>query len=96
MPKASWNGVVLAESDRCETVEGNYYFPPDSIKSEYFKPTATHTTCPWKGVADYFSLEVNGQTLTDAAWTYPEAKEKAKHIQGYTAFYRNKGVTIES
>lgn len=96
MPKAIWNGVVLAESDRCETVEGNFYFPPDSIKSEYFKPTDTHTTCPWKGVADYFTLEVNGQTLADAAWTYPEAKERAKHFQGYVAFYKNKGVTIES
>lgn len=96
MPKAIWNGVILAESDQCETVEGNFYFPPDSIKSEYFKPTETHTTCPWKGVADYFTLEVNGESLKDAAWTYPEAKDRAKPIQGYIAFYKAKGITIES
>lgn len=95
MPKAIWNGVVLAESDRCETVEGNFYFPPDAIKSDYFKPTDTHTTCPWKGVASYYSIDVDGQTLIDAAWTYPEPKEKAQHIQGYMAFYKNKGITIE-
>ncbi|MDX1976400.1 MAG: DUF427 domain-containing protein [Pseudanabaenaceae cyanobacterium bins.68] len=91
--KAIWNGVVVAESDRCETVEGNAYFPPEAIKSEYFKPSNTHTTCGWKGVASYYTLEVNGETNRDAAWYYPEAKEAAKNIRGYVAFW--KGVQIQ-
>lgn len=90
--KAIWNGVVVAESDRCETVEGNAYFPPDAIKSEFFRPSDKHTTCGWKGVASYYTLEVNGKTNPDAAWYYPEAKEAAKHIRGYVAFW--KGVEI--
>ena len=93
MPKAIWNGAVLAESDRTEVVEGNQYFPPDSIKREYFKESQAHTTCPWKGVASYYSIEVDGQENKDAAWYYPTAKEKAKNIEGYVAFWR--GVKVE-
>ena len=94
MPKAIWNGVVLAESDRCEVVEGNQYFPPDAVKREYFKPSATHTTCPWKGVASYYDVVVDGETNGDAAWYYPEPKEAARNIKGYVAFWR--GVKVES
>jgi uncharacterized protein (DUF427 family) len=93
MPKAIWNGAVVAESDRCEVVEGNQYFPPDAIKAEYFQPSSTHTTCGWKGVASYYTLAVNGQTNPDAAWYYPEPKEAAKNIKGYIAFW--KGVKVE-
>ena len=94
MPKATWNGAVLAESNQCEVVEGNYYFPPDSIKSEYFKSSATHTTCPWKGLASYYTIEVDGNRNADAAWYYPEAKSAAKNIEGYIAFWR--GVKVEA
>ncbi len=94
MPKAVWNGTVLAESDRTEVVEGNHYFPIDSINKEYFKESNTHTSCPWKGQASYYSVEVNGQVNKDAAWYYPSAKEKAKNIEGYVAFW--KGVKVES
>ena len=93
MAKAIWNGAVLAESDRCEIVEGNYYFPPDAIKTEYFKPSNTHTICSWKGEASYYTIAVNGQENKDAAWYYPTPKEKAKNIQGYVAFWR--GVQVE-
>jgi uncharacterized protein (DUF427 family) len=93
MVKAIWNGAVLAESDKCEVVEGNQYFPPDAIKSEYFKPSNTHTTCGWKGVANYYTVEVEGKTNIDAAWYYPEAKDAAKNIKGYVAFW--KGVQIQ-
>lgn len=94
MAKAMWQGVVLAESDRCEVVEGNYYFPSDAIHQEYFKPSSTHTSCPWKGEASYYTLEVDGQTNPDAAWYYPTAKEAAKNIEGYVAFW--KGVQVEA
>ncbi len=93
MPKAIWNGAVLAESDRCEVVEGNQYFPPDSINQEYFKPSNTHTTCGWKGVDSYYTIEVDGQQNKDAAWYYPNPKEAAKNIAGYVAFWR--GVKVE-
>lgn len=94
MAKAIWNGTILAESDRTEVVEGNHYFPPDTIHQEYFKDSSTHTTCPWKGVASYYSIEVDGQVNKDAAWYYPDAKEKAKNIEGYIAFWR--GVKVEA
>jgi uncharacterized protein (DUF427 family) len=93
MPKAIWNGAVLAESDKCEVVEGNQYFPPDAIKTEYFKESSTHTTCPWKGVASYYDVVVDGQVNKDAAWYYPQTKEAAKNIEGYVAFWR--GVKVE-
>ena len=93
MTKAIWNGAVLAESDRCEVVEGNQYFPEDALNPEYFKPSNTHTTCGWKGVASYYSIEVNGETNKDAAWYYPEPKDAAKQIKGYVAFWR--GVKVQ-
>ncbi len=91
--KAIWNGTVLADSDATRVVEGNYYFPPASLKREFFKETATHTTCSWKGVASYYSIAVGGQTNKDAAWYYPEPKDAAKDITGYVAFW--KGVSME-
>lgn len=94
MPKAIWNGAVLADSDRCEVVDGNQYFPPDSIKQDYFKESNTHTTCGWKGIASYYSVEVDGQVNKDAAWYYPTPKDAAKNITGYIAFW--KGVKIEA
>jgi len=93
MPKATWNGAVLAESDRCEVVEGNQYFPADAVRMEYFRPSATHTTCPWKGVASYYDVVVDGETNRDAAWYYPDPKDAARNIKGRVAFWR--GVTVE-
>jgi uncharacterized protein (DUF427 family) len=93
MPKAIWNGAVLAQSDHCEVVEGNQYFPPDAINQEYFQSSNTHTTCGWKGVASYYSVVVNGEVNQDAAWYYPTPKEAAKNITGYVAFW--KGVKVE-
>lgn len=86
--KAIWNGAVLAESDETIVVEGNHYFPPDSIRWEYFRPSDTHTTCPWKGVASYYDIVVGGKTNADAAWYYPEPKDAARQIKGYVAFWR--------
>ena len=94
MLKAIWNGAVLAESDRCEVVEGNYYFPPESINQQYFKESDKHTTCPWKGIANYYDIVVEGQVNKDAAWYYPATKEAAQNIKGYTAFW--KGVKVEA
>ncbi|MGY2716860.1 uncharacterized protein (DUF427 family) [Thermostichus sp. MS-CIW-19] len=93
MPRAIWNGVVVAETDRYETVEGNIYFPPESLRWEYFQTSSTHTTCPWKGQASYYTLVVNGQENKDAAWYYPDPKPAAANIRGYVAFW--KGVEVE-
>ena len=93
MPKATWNGIVLAESDQTEIVEGNHYFPPDSLKKQYFRESNTHTTCPWKGLASYYNIEVNGHMNKDAAWYYPSPRPAAKNIAGYVAFWG--GVRIE-
>ncbi|MFS8798971.1 DUF427 domain-containing protein [Synechococcus sp. R60.3] len=93
MPRAIWNGVVVAETDRYETVEGNIYFPPESLRREYFQPSSTHTICPWKGEASYYTLVVNGQENKDAAWYYPDPKPAAANIRGYVAFW--KGVKVE-
>ncbi len=93
MPKAVWQGTVVAQSDRCEVVDGNQYFPPDAIKSEYFQPSDTHTTCGWKGVASYYNVVVDGAVNQDAAWYYPEPKAAAQNIKGYVAFWR--GVQVE-
>jgi uncharacterized protein (DUF427 family) len=90
--KATWNGAVLAESDRTVVVEGNHYFPPDAIRRDYFKPSGTHTECGWKGTANYYTIEVDGRQNPDAAWYYPDPKEEAKEIAGYVAFW--KGVTV--
>ncbi len=92
MPKALWNGAVLAESDKTEVVEGNHYFPPDAIRREFFRESATHTVCGWKGTASYLDVVVDGQTNKDAAWYYPTPKEAAHNIAGYVAFW--KGVQV--
>jgi uncharacterized protein (DUF427 family) len=93
MAKATWNGVVVAESDETVVVEGNHYFPPDSVDETYFEDSDTHTTCPWKGVASYKTVVVDGERNPDAAWYYPEPKEAAAQITGYVAFWR--GVTVD-
>jgi uncharacterized protein (DUF427 family) len=94
MVRAVWNGQILAESDQCVVVEGNQYFPPDSIHADYFQPSDKTTFCSWKGTAHYYSLNVNGNVNPDAAWYYPEPKEAANNIKGYIAFWR--GVSVES
>lgn len=93
MARATWNGAVLAQSDTFEVVEGNIYFPPESVNRQYFKDSSTHTTCPWKGLASYYTVVVNGQENADAAWYYPQPKDAAKQITDHVAFWR--GVTIE-
>lgn len=90
--KAIWNGEVIAESDDIINVEGNAYFPPDAIKKEYFKSSDTHTFCPWKGKASYYTIEVNGNENKDAAWFYPETKELARDLENRVAFW--KGVEV--
>lgn len=93
MPKATWNGTVLAESDNCIVVEGNQYFPPDAVRREYFKASDTHTTCPWKGLASYYTVVVDGKENKDAAWYYPTPKDAASQIKDYVAFWH--GVQVE-
>jgi uncharacterized protein (DUF427 family) len=91
--RASWNGVVLAESDDTVVVEGNHYFPADSLKAEHFRPSATHTVCGWKGTASYYDVVAGGQVNKDAAWYYPTPLEAARQIAGRVAFW--KGVRVE-
>ncbi len=93
MPRAVWNEVVLAESNRCIEIEGNQYFPPDSINREYFRESDHHTWCPWKGEASYYHIVVGDKENSNAAWYYPNPKEAAKEIKNYTAFWR--GVQVE-
>lgn len=93
MARAIWNGTVIAQSDRCEIVEGNRYFPPDSVTRQYLRESATHTECAWKGTASYYDVVVNGRLNKDAAWYYPAPKDAAKNIQGFVAFW--KGVQVE-
>ena len=93
MAKATWNGVVIAESDTFETVEGNVYFPRNSIVEGFFEPSDHHTTCGWKGVASYFHVVVDGKRNDNAAWFYPEPKSAAAKIKDHVAFW--KGVSVE-
>jgi uncharacterized protein (DUF427 family) len=93
MAKASWNGQVLAESKNTVEVEGNTYFPEESVNRDFIRNSSTTSTCPWKGVAKYYSVEVDGQENPDAAWYYPDPKAAAKQIKGHVAFWR--GVEIE-
>ena len=90
--KAIWNNQVIAESDKTLIVEGNHYFPEDSLKKEYFRSSDHRTACPWKGTASYYHLDVGGEINLNAAWVYPETKSAAKHIEGYVAFW--KGVEV--
>jgi uncharacterized protein (DUF427 family) len=93
MPRAIWNGAVIAASDRCIEIEGNQYFPPEAVNRTYLRDSATHTVCGWKGTASYYTLEVDGQTNPDAAWYYPQPKAAAAEIANYVAFWH--GVRIE-
>ncbi|HEX6756098.1 MAG TPA: DUF427 domain-containing protein [Mycobacteriales bacterium] len=94
MAKATWNGAVIAESDDTVVVEGNHYFPRDSVRSDYLHESGTHSVCPWKGTASYYSLEVDGKTNPDAVWYYPTPKDAAKQITDRVAFW--KGVEVTS
>jgi uncharacterized protein (DUF427 family) len=86
--KATWEGAVLAESDHTVVVEGNHYFPSDSIKREYLQISDKHTTCHWKGIASYYHVQVGDKQNADAAWYYPEPKAAAKSIKDHVAFWR--------
>jgi len=90
--KAIWKNTALAESDKTIVIEGNHYFPPDSINKQYFQESTYHTTCPWKGEASYYDVITDGEVNKDSAWYYPEPKEAAKEIKNYVAFW--KGVEI--
>ena len=89
MPRAIWNGAVLAESDRCVVVDGNQYFPPEAVKREFLRDSDTHSVCPWKGTASYYDVVVNGQFNKDAAWYYPQTKSAADKVKGYIAFWKD-------
>jgi uncharacterized protein (DUF427 family) len=91
--KATWQDTILAESDKTIVIEGNHYFPPNSIKPEYFSPSETQTTCHWKGIASYYNLQVDDKSNADAAWYYPEPKEAARLIKGFVAFWRGVNVS---
>lgn len=93
MPKAIWNGAVLAESDETVVVEGNHYFPPESLNKELFKESETTSVCPWKGTASYYSIEVDGKTNADAAWYYPDPRKLAEGFKGRVAFWKGVEVT---
>jgi uncharacterized protein (DUF427 family) len=94
MAKAVWNNTVLAESDNFEVVEGNIYFPEDALRRGYFKQSDYQSSCPWKGVAKYYSITVDGEENTDAAWYYPDPKPAAENIRDHVAFWR--GVEVSS
>lgn len=95
MPSASWNGVVIAEAkdDEVHIVENNVYFPPSSVKREYLQASSHTSRCPWKGLASYYTLNVNGKTNDNAAWYYPEPSEQAAQIKDHVAFWR--GVEVQ-
>jgi uncharacterized protein (DUF427 family) len=91
--RAIWNGTVVAESDDTVVVEGNHYFPAESVREDLLRPSDTHTVCPWKGTASYRGIEVDGQLNADAAWYYPEPKDAAREITGRYAFWKGVEVT---
>ncbi len=93
MPKAVFNGAVVAESDDTIVVEGNHYFPPESVNAEYLQHSGDHTVCPWKGVASYHDVVVNGKTARGGAWFYPDPSPAAAEIKDHIAFWR--GVKVE-
>jgi uncharacterized protein (DUF427 family) len=93
MAKATWQGAVLAESDRCQVIEGNHYFPPDAVRREHLRPSATTSVCSWKGTARYYDVVVGDAVNADAAWYYPEPRPAAAAIAGWIAFWR--GVSVE-
>ncbi len=91
--RAMWNGTVIAESDDTVVVEGNHYFPIGSVNADLLRDSSTRTTCPWKGVASYYSIEADGASNADAAWYYPEPKAAASQITGRVAFWKGVKVT---
>jgi uncharacterized protein (DUF427 family) len=93
--RVMWNGSVIAESDKYEMVEGNVYFPPESLNREYLRESNTHSICPWKGQAYYYDLVLGEEVNRDAAWYYPDPKSAAEKIKDHIAFYERKGVQIE-
>lgn len=93
MARATYRGVVIAESDDTVVVEGNHYFPRASVRDEHLRDSTTTTVCPWKGTAHYFSVEADGRVARDAAWYYPSPKPAAQQIQGRVAFWR--GVVVQ-
>ena len=93
MARATWNGEVIAESDETVLVEGNHYFPPESLERRFFAESSHTSRCGWKGTASYYDVTVNGQTNESAAWYYPKTKQAAKQIEGYVAFWR--GVEVQ-
>jgi uncharacterized protein (DUF427 family) len=93
MTTAVWNGAIIAESDKTVVVEGNHYFPPDALQTEYLQQSSTTSRCPWKGTAQYYSVVVEGQTNKDAAWYYPDPSAAAANIKGHVAFWN--GVKVE-
>lgn len=93
MPKATWNGATIAQSQRTEVVEGNHYFPPESIDRAMFKESPTNSVCPWKGTASYYTVVVDGKENKDAAWFYPAPKDAAKQIKDHVAFWKGVEVT---
>ncbi|MEY9161550.1 DUF427 domain-containing protein [Bradyrhizobium japonicum] len=92
MTVATWNGALIAQSDKTVVLEGNHYFPPESVNTQYLRQSATTSRCPWKGLANYYSLVVDGKTNDDAAWYYAEPSNAATAIEGYVAFW--KGVNV--
>ena len=94
MAKATFNGIVIAESNNTVIVEGNHYFPPDSIVQEHFLEHDRTSVCPWKGTASYYTVTAGGESAEAAAWYYPEPKDKAAEIRDHVAFYP--AVTVEA
>jgi uncharacterized protein (DUF427 family) len=91
--RAIWNGETIAKSDQTRIVEGNHYFPPDALRTQFLRPSDTTTVCGWKGTASYYHLSVGGDTNEDAAWFYADPKPEAEQIRGYVAFW--KGVQVQ-
>lgn len=94
MAQAIFKGTLIAQSDQVEEVEGNLYFPPDSIKPEFFRKSTHHTHCGWKGEASYYDISAAGETVPNAAWFYAEPLPKAQNIRGHVAFYRSKDLIV--
>ena len=86
--RAIWKGEIIAESEKTVVVEGNHYFPPESVNKKHLKPSPTTTICPWKGTAHYYSVVVGGQENPDAVWYYPDPKDAAAEIKDHVAFWR--------
>jgi uncharacterized protein (DUF427 family) len=91
--KAVWKNTELVESKRTVLLEGNHYFPPEAVNRQFLKTSHTHTTCPWKGQASYYHVEVDGEVNEDAAWYYPDPKEAAQNIKNHVAFWKGVKVT---